>query len=170
MPAMKYSLDDKNEYKMKIGFCQICLLLAIGLSAIVLYADVEFSDNEAWDYTIVDSSAFLYGVSSPAPVTSTNDVLRIPSMLGGYPVVEIEGGIYPDWHTELVIPASVTSIRHNSLGGHYYYGFTNRLERITVEDGNSRYKSIDGCLYTKDGKTFIKCPAGYKGKHRTYAP
>lgn len=152
---------------MKIGFCQICLLLSIGLSAIVLYADVEYSDNETWNYTIVDSSAFLYGVSSPTPVTSTNDVLHIPSMLGGYPVVEIEGGIHPDWHTELVIPASVTSIRHNSLGGSgddFYSRFTNRLERITVEDGNPRYMSIDGCLYSKDGKTFIKCPAGYKGK------
>jgi hypothetical protein len=117
-----------------------------------------------WSYSIVDGDAYLYGMSSPAPVTSANDTLRIPSTLGGCPVVEIEGGINSDWNTELFIPSSVTSVRHLSIQNAGYYSYTNRLQRITVDSGNTYYKSIDGCLYTKDGKTFVRCPQGRIGK------
>ena len=127
-------------------------------------ADCELYDDVVWSYSIVDGDAYLYGMSSPAPVTSANDVLRIPSSLGGCPVVEIEGGMSPDWNTELVVPASVTSVRHFSIQNAGYYSYTNRLQRISVDSRNTYYKSIDGCLYTKDGKTFVRCPQGRIGK------
>lgn len=36
------------------------------------------------------------------------------------------------------------------------------LEHITVDESNTNYKSIDGNLYTKDGKTLIRYAAGKK--------
>lgn len=36
------------------------------------------------------------------------------------------------------------------------FDFCNNLENVTVAENNSNYKSIDGNLYSKDGKTLIK--------------
>ena len=139
------------------------MLVAI-ISTISVLADVEYVDNVAWSYNIVRGNAHIYGVSSPAPVTSASDTLTIPSTLGGCPVVEIEGGITVDWNVELAIPATVTSVRHFSINNTGYYSYTNRLQHITIDSGNAYYKSIDGCLYTKDGKTFVRCPQGRLGR------
>lgn len=51
------------------------------------------------------------------------------------------------------IPTSVTYIHPRALMN---YG----LEDITVDEGNSSYMAEDGALYTSDGKTLVKYPAG----------
>ena len=128
------------------------------MAAVVAMADCELHDDVVWTYAVVDDYAVIYGMSAPGPTNETDDVLHVPDTLGGKPVVEIESGISPDWHVELVIPASVTSVRPLSINGEA------RFERITVDSGNGYYKSVDGCLYTKDGKTLMRCPQGRTGK------
>ena len=56
--------------------------------------------------------------------------------------------------TSVTIPSSVTKIGDNAFND------CNMLKSITVESGNTVYKSIDGNLYTKDGKTLIKYAIG----------
>ena len=58
--------------------------------------------------------------------------------------------------TELKIPASVTNIGSSAL--YLKYGLTN----IIVDSGNQYYKSIDGNLYSKDGKTLVQYAIGKK--------
>ncbi len=53
----------------------------------------------------------------------------------------------------IVISASVESIGDDLLYGCY------KLSNITVEDGSSYYATIDGVLYTKDGKTLVRYPS-----------
>ena len=55
--------------------------------------------------------------------------------------------------TAITIPASVTDI-----GKSAFYS-CDRLASITVDENNEYYTSIDGNLYTKDGKTLIHHPA-----------
>ena len=55
---------------------------------------------------------------------------------------------------EFSIPDSVTSIDDYAFYGCY------SLTCITVDAGNEYYKSIDGNLYTKDGKTLVKYAIG----------
>jgi hypothetical protein len=50
--------------------------------------------------------------------------------------------------TSVTIPDSVTSI------GGFAFSDCTSLEYIEVDDNNVCYKSIDGVLYTKDGKTY----------------
>ena len=58
--------------------------------------------------------------------------------------------------TSITIPASVTSI------GNYAFHNCDRLTSITVDENNQYYKSIDGNLYTKNGKTLIQYAIGKK--------
>ena len=55
---------------------------------------------------------------------------------------------------EIVIPSSVTNIDKSIFRG------CTSLKSITVADGNTVYKSVDGALYTKDGKTLVAYPGG----------
>lgn len=59
--------------------------------------------------------------------------------------------------TSVNIPASVTHI------GCYVFGHCFKLAAINVSPDNPVYKSIDGVVYTKDGKTLVLCPAGKSG-------
>ena len=56
--------------------------------------------------------------------------------------------------TSIVIPEGVTSI------GDRAFAYCDSLVSIIVDEGNTAYKSIDGNLYTKDGKTLIQYAIG----------
>lgn len=57
-------------------------------------------------------------------------------------------------------------IDENTLRDQLTSGFFNSLAKITVLPENKFYKSIDGILYTKDGKTLIFCPVAKDGELR----
>lgn len=58
--------------------------------------------------------------------------------------------------TEISIPASVKTIAN------YAFGNCENLLTIKVEEGNTNYKSVDGNLYSKDGKKLIQYAIGKK--------
>ena len=60
--------------------------------------------------------------------------------------------------TSVVIPASVTSI-----GTEVFLGCES-LTSIAVDENNENYKSVDGNLYSKDGKTLIQYAIGKKNE------
>lgn len=65
----------------------------------------------------------------------------------------IDGKAFWRWNYDsITIPASVVYI------GEYIseYSYSSSLSSITVHEDNQYYKSIDGALYTKDGKTLIR--------------
>ena len=55
--------------------------------------------------------------------------------------------------TEVHIPSTVTEI-----SGAAFFEAPD-LKNIFVDEANPAYKSIDGCLYDKSGKSFISCPS-----------
>ena len=60
--------------------------------------------------------------------------------------------------TSVVMPDSVTSI------GDWAFAYCSSLTSITVDEGNEVYASIDGNLYSKDGKTLIQYAIGKTDK------
>ena len=63
--------------------------------------------------------------------------------------------------TSVVIGNNVTSI-----GDYMFYGCSN-LGSITVDEGNSKYSSVDGVLFDKNGVTLIQFPGGRDGTYTT---
>ena len=59
--------------------------------------------------------------------------------------------------SEMMIPASVTSI------GSGIFWSDISLKEIKVDSRNSSYKSIDGVLFSADGKVLVECPRGLTG-------
>ena len=55
---------------------------------------------------------------------------------------------------EITIPATVSSFTYNAVSD------CTKLTAINVETGNEKYQSIDGIVYSADGKTLIRCPEG----------
>ena len=55
--------------------------------------------------------------------------------------------------TEVRIPSTVTEMGVGS------FLEVPDLKNIFVDEANPAYQSIDGCLYDKSGKTFIRCPS-----------
>lgn len=55
------------------------------------------------------------------------------------------------YEKEITIPDYIREIDKETLDG-------SRLEKINVDEGNKDYSSINGCLYSKDGRTLYKVP------------
>ena len=81
-------------------------------------------------------------------------------------VLAIEDGVETigDWAfsgctklTEVTVPSSVTSI------GTASFGSCSVLSAIRVEEGNKVYQSLDGVVYTKDGKKIVAVPGAAAG-------
>ena len=58
--------------------------------------------------------------------------------------------------TEIYIPSYVTDVAENLLEK------ANLVEKIIVDNNNAYYKTIDGNLYTKDGKILVRYATGKK--------
>lgn len=69
-------------------------------------------------------------------------------------ITKIEGFFLEDENaTEVHIPSTVVEI-----SGAAFFEAPD-LKNIFVDEANPAYKSIDGCLYDKSGKGFIRCPS-----------
>ena len=55
------------------------------------------------------------------------------------------------------LPASLETMEKNAFGGRY------KVTAYAIAGSNASFKCVDGCLYSKDGKTFVSCPAGRAG-------
>ena len=134
-------------------------------------------DGIDWKYRVVNGEAEISNSGSAAIPTDTAGAVRIPSIIDGYTVTSIG---YNAFHnctamTSVTIPFGVTTI-----SGSAFYGcnglaeihlprtvssiraesfcFAKNIASITVDPANVTYKSIDGVVYTKDGKILVTVP------------
>lgn len=77
-----------------------------------------------------------------------NEIVDVPEG-----VVELDSFCFENGYAvEVNIPSTVKRI---SCAAFFE---VDNLKKITVDENNPIYQSIDGCLYSKDGKNFIYCP------------
>ena len=63
----------------------------------------------------------------------------------------------------VTIPASVTRLNGSVFAGLGAVYVERGKESIEVAEGSRSYKTVDGILYTMDGKTLVKAPECYEG-------
>lgn len=116
--------------------------------------------------TVILESAFeqhqLKKVTIPDTVTTIEKnafaSCFIKELVLGNGIKEIGEQAFLNSHiTELTIPASVTTIGELAFDGCSF------LKSITVNEENQSYKSVDGVLYSKDGKELILYPRKKEG-------
>ncbi|MDO4571327.1 MAG: leucine-rich repeat domain-containing protein [Planctomycetia bacterium] len=83
----------------------------------------------------------------------------IPAEIDGLPVRTIRYNAFEGCTalTSLTIPASVKEIGNTALYG------CKSLKFISIVEENPCFRSIEGVVYTKDGRTLCVCPAGNGG-------
>ena len=116
--------------------------------------------------TSIGSSAFshctsLTSVTIPDSVTSIGssafrDCTSLTSVTIPNSVTSIESYAFHGCSklTSVAIPSRVNSI------GKSPFSWCSSLTEISVDEANESYKSIDGILYTKNGKTLVQYPIG----------
>lgn len=139
------------------------------------YGDLYWQIED--DYAVIVGNIYDSNGNSPASDAST--VLVIPSEIEGYPVKVLRGGfgIYTRF-TKVVLPEGLETIEGNVFSESPIMQldipstvtsidpgivmWCGSLEWIEVAPDNPNYTSIDGMLYTKDGKELICCPTNLK--------
>lgn len=97
------------------------MTVCAGLFSLGLWADSVTTNGVTWSFSVSNGRATLY---SGCISTSVKGALEIPDMLGGYPVTDIGLSAFSGCSklTEIIIPASVTSIAGGvSRDGKYCY-------------------------------------------------
>ena len=113
-----------------------------------------------WDTATINGISWKYSVSGgKAKITGASPVsgyIKIPSEIDGYSVTSIGSKAFADCGslTSVVIGNSLTSI------GDMAFADCDSLKEFVVSPNNPDYKSVNGLLLSKDGKTLI---AGVNG-------
>jgi len=147
----------KRSRPIQILSVVMSFLIVIGILTISKESVLAASDSATGLlYNIWNDKAVISGFSAPAGFGGD---LIIPEMLGGVGVATIDSDAFNGCTSlkTVSIPQTVINI--------YSYAFANctNLTALNVHVSNTAFKSSDGVLYTKDGKTLIFCPLAKSG-------
>ena len=167
----------KEKRTPKFGGGILSRLSAFLLTAALLAAVFPFAPLTADAADSFTEGYFTYSIyedetgNKVAYITDCNHAIPedvvIPSTLGGYPVTAISQWVFFDFIglKSVTIPASVTGTFNDDFENYYreiypVFGGCTSLTAINVDGNNTKYKSVDGVLYSKDMKTLLAYPAG----------
>ena len=144
-----YSKDGKTLIQYAIGKEDTSFEIPYGVTSIV---DDAFYDCDSLVSVTIPDSVTSIGSDAFRKCDSLVSVIIPDSVtsIGSYAFA------YCSRLTSVTIPDSVTSI------GDWAFTYCKSLTSIIVDENNKYYKSIDGNLYSKDGKTIIQYAIGKK--------
>ena len=105
-------------------------------------------NNQGLSYTLSNDGT--YYILTGSAYCFNSDIV-IPATYNDLPVKEIGSGAFSYCGNvkNVVIPDNITNIHEGAF-------YRSLIESISVSENNTAYKSIDGNLYSKDGKTLIQ--------------
>ena len=147
-----YNEDYPNESLLKANFANLSTVSYGGTTyKIVSIAEEAFAGRGlAGSFTIAPMS-YLREIKKGAfrNVGNASSALARPITLPSSLTTIGDEAFAGSYMSTLTIPAAVTSIGNGIVAGNY------RLNSISVNNGNTTYKAVNGDIYTKDGKTLI---------------
>lgn len=95
---------------------------------------------------------------------SATDVV-VPETFDGRPTTAIGRGASQKLHRlrSIELPASLRRLGSASAENCRLFAECSELTAINVAPGNAVFRSVDGVLYSADGKTLIQVPGGKRG-------
>ncbi len=89
----------------------------------------------------------------------SDPVVVIPDTIEGLPVKTINENAFYDLNiTELTLPAGIENVSAKIIN------HSKELRNIYISEGSENYISVDGVIYTADGKTLAMYPGGRMGE------
>ena len=162
-------------------FTFIFSMLLVCALCFAAFAESADSDFEIDGTTLVKYKGFKDVVTVPDGITeigesafcgSTATKIILPETLE-----EIRSYAFGNCYNlkEITLPASLTNLEYeydeqysDPIIQACVFGNNEKLEAINVAEGNANYTSIDGVLFTADGKKLLYYPAG-KNRYKSYA-
>ena len=127
-----------------------------------LEVTVRITRTAPFSYELLDD-----GTASITGFSVKGDIV-IPSSIDGHTVTNLAAKLFYGRYgiTSVWVPATVTYFGDSktSIDFDYVFSYCYELERITVDPGNQAFKSVDGVLYTKDGKHLVNYPCARAGE------
>lgn len=147
-----YVTSDGVLYAIKEGVVKIKVYSAFYGAKTEFTVTVNEPETELFEYEIKNSRAYITEYNGPG------GVCRIPDTLGGCSVVGInDKALSYKGITELYLSRTLSAISVNALEGNP------ALSGIYAPDNNTKLKTVNGVLYTKDGKMLVKVPNTVNG-------
>ncbi len=153
--GLEYAENGDYYTVVRIGDCtdtSIIIPATYSGKAVTAIADEAFAGNTSIKDVFIPATVKTVGASAFDGCTALETVT-----FGDNPVLEsIGAGAFAGCTalTEFTVPANVTGI-----GGGVFAGCAS-LTAINVENGSESYKSIDGNVYSYDGKAFVQYAVG----------
>ena len=142
----------ENKRKIKIGIIAFVSFLAVMLVTVIISVIVHQSDLNARSGLILEERNGHYVVTG---VEEVRENIIIPSSYKGKAVTGISYNPFVNSRIKSIeIPSSITNINEGAFEG------CTGLTSITIDQNNLYYKSVDGNLYSKSGKTLIAYAIG----------
>ena len=141
--------------------CLICLSLCFAFGCDKGNGPVDVTPNEFFSFNLLDDDTYEIGFNYDGEFESIDDIpteLVLPSFYNNKAVTAIAEGGFEGYYTltSVVIPDSITSIGMGAFGG------CTSLTNIEVGKNNEMLQSIDGSVYSKNGKLLIQYAVGKK--------
>lgn len=164
----------KNYYKTSILILSLTLMFTLGFS---VSAEGDIVTDSDWKYEILEDST----AKITAYIGESIEV-EIPESINGVSVSTLGSELFRKAkNTEkVIVPDSVVTMEHTFymadsikeiqigkglkelVGNVFYCAWA--LEKITVDEENENFASVDGVLYTKDMKKLVTVPSGVKAE------
>lgn len=160
----KYEWMDEGEDRFVLG------QLEKGVP--VLFSIVSYRDPLTVTAHIATVPLFSYevlpdGTASITGAAVDGDIV-IPETIDGYTVTNLASELFygKSGITSVHVPATVTYFgsSKSSVDFDYVFSYCYDLVRIDVDPANTAYKSVDGVLYTRDGRHLVNYPCARPGE------
>ena len=147
-------------------FTMVLSMVFLAINPNMTKAEVITSSDGKWKYEkLGDNTIEIIGINK---IDKTQQLLEIPEQIDGLTVSSInlrgiecayDAGSSSSFEYVIKIPKTIKDIGKDSAYGTNYVDYR-RVIRYDVSEENNTYKSVDGVIFSKNGKELVRYPSG----------